>query len=449
MPSERPFLPVEGIPVGSWLAQARRIGTESKTTNIMEKTEESGSKSVRVLPTFEELGLHPDVLKALIEKGYKNPTPIQAEAIPQLIEGRDLIGGSQTGTGKTAAFALPILSRLEGHQKTPRVLILEPTRELAQQVMEQLSLYGKYRPFKSVLVHGGVGYGKQKDALKEGVDIVVATPGRLLDHIGQKTLSLKNIEILILDEADRMLDMGFLPDVRKIVRMCAEERQSLLFSATIPPEIDRLSRAMLKNPVQIKIGGGRKPAETINHTIFPVDDRQKFDLLVALLEKLDYHSVLIFTRTKMGADTIARWLNETNHGPTGVLHSDRKQKERDASLADFKSGKIEILVATDIVARGIDISGVSHVINYDIPLHPEDYVHRIGRTGRAEKSGDAVTILTAGELDFLRAIERFIGKEIPQEKLESFDYNWSPLFEKLGKPKKKKRNRGYVPQSKF
>lgn len=415
----------------------------------MEDSNETGSVNEQPLPTFEELGLHEDVLKALKEKGYETPTPIQAEAIPPLIDGRDLIGGSQTGTGKTAAFSLPILSRLKEHEKSPRVLILEPTRELAQQVIQQIELYGKYRPFKSVLLHGGVGYGKQKEALKNGVDIVVATPGRLLDHIGQKTLSLKKTEILILDEADRMLDMGFLPDVNKIVRMCPKKRQSLLFSATIPPEIDRLSRAMLNDPVQIKIGGGRMPAETIQHTIYPVDDRQKFDLLVALLEKLEYHSVLVFTRTKAGADTIARWLNETDHGPTGVLHSDRKQRERDASLADFKAGKIEILVATDIVARGIDISDVSHVVNYDIPLHPEDYVHRIGRTGRAQKSGDAVTILTAGEMDFLRAIERFIGKEIPQKKLETFNYNWSPLFEKLGKPKKKKRNRGYVPQSKF
>jgi superfamily II DNA/RNA helicase len=415
----------------------------------MEDTDASQPASEQALPAFDELGLHPDVLRALEEKGYKQPTPIQAEAIPPLLEGRDLIGGSQTGTGKTAAFSLPLISRLEGNQKDPRVLIVEPTRELAQQVIEQIEMYGKYRHLKSVLLHGGVGYGKQRDALKSGVDIVVATPGRLLDHMGQKLLSLRKIEVLILDEADRMLDMGFMPDVHKIVKACPKKRQSLLFSATIPPEIERLSRSMLNDPIQIKIGGGRQPAETIEHTIYPVDDRQKFDLLVALLEELKYHSVLIFTRTKMGADTIARWLNETKHGPIGVLHSDRKQKERDASLADFKSGKIEILVATDIVARGIDISGVSHVINYDIPLHCEDYVHRIGRTGRANRSGDAVTLLTAGELEYLRAIERFIGKEIPQKKLESFEYNWSPLFEKLGKPKKKKRNRGYVPQARF
>lgn len=401
------------------------------------------------LPTFSELGLAPAVLKALEEKGYERPTPIQAEAIPALLEGRDLVGGSQTGTGKTAAFSLPILSRLEGTQKQPRVLILEPTRELAQQVMQQLELYGKHLPLRSVLLHGGVGYGRQKEALETGVDIVVATPGRLLDHIGQKTLSLKKIEVLVLDEADRMLDMGFLPDVNRIIRFCPQKRQSLLFSATIPPEIERLSRNMLEDPVQIKIGGGRQPAETIEHSIYPVDDRQKFDLLVALLEELSYHSVLIFTRTKAGADTISRWLNETSHGPIGVLHSDRKQKERDQCLADFKAGKVEILVATDIVARGIDISGVSHVINYDIPLHAEDYVHRIGRTGRANRSGDAVTLLTAGELDFLRGIERFIGKSIPTKKLESFAYNWSPIFAKLGTPKKKKRNRGYIPQSNY
>lgn len=415
----------------------------------MEDNETTDMAFAEALPKFDELGLHPDVLRALDDKGYTRPTPIQAEAIPELLKGRDLIGGSQTGTGKTAAFSLPLISKMEGNKKDPRVLIVEPTRELAQQVIEQLELYGKYRGLKSVLVHGGVGYGRQRDAFKNGVDIVVATPGRLLDHISQKAVSLRHVEVLILDEADRMLDMGFLPDMRKIVRLCPKKRQSLLFSATIPPEIDRLSQSMLKDPVQIKIGGGRKPAETIQHSIYPVDDRQKFDLLVALLERLEYHSVLIFTRTKAGADTIARWLNETNHGPTGVLHSDRKQRERDASLASFKSGKIEILVATDIVARGIDISDVSHVINYDIPLHPEDYVHRIGRTGRAEKSGDAVTIVTAGELEYLRAIERFIEQEIPQVKLDSFDYSWSPLFERLGKPKKKKRNRGYVPQSRF
>lgn len=414
----------------------------------METQTTEGATDVAPL-TFGDLGLHPEVVKAVEEKGYKRPTPIQAEAIPALLAGRDLIGGSQTGTGKTAAFALPILSLLQGTKKNPRALIVEPTRELAQQVMAQLEIYGKNLGLRSLLLHGGVKYGRQREGLERGVDIVVATPGRLLDHIGQNQLTLKEIEILVLDEADRMLDMGFMPDVRRILKYCPKKRQSLLFSATIPPEIERLSNSMLHEPVQISIGGGRKPAETIKHSIYPVDDRQKFDLLTALLADLDYHSVLIFTRTKAGADTIARWLDNTDHGPVGVLHSDRTQRERDAALAAFKEGKSEVLVATDIVARGIDISGVSHVINYDIPLHAEDYVHRIGRTGRAEKSGDAVTLFTAGEETYLRAIERFIGQEIPRSKLEGFDYAWTPLFDKLGAPKKKKRNRGYVPQSQY
>jgi ATP-dependent RNA helicase RhlE len=410
-------------------------------------TEEAGE--VRPLPSFAELGLHADLLRALDDKGYTRPTPIQAEAIPQLLKGRDLIGGSQTGTGKTAAFALPLLSMIQEQRKDPQVLILEPTRELAQQVIEQIELYGKYRPIRSVLLHGGVKYGRQREALHTGVEIVVATPGRLLDHMGQGAVKLNKLSYLVLDEADRMLDMGFMPDVNRILRACSQKRQSLLFSATIPPEIQRLSSRMLNEPVEIKIGGGRQPAETIAHSIYPVDDRQKFDLLVKLLETLDYHSALIFTRTKSGADIISKWLEAAEHGPVGVLHSDRRQSERDAALRSFKEGKMEILVATDIVARGIDISDVSHVINYDIPLHCEDYVHRIGRTGRAEKNGDAVTLLTAGEMDYLKSIERFIGKEIPRKMLEGFDYNWSPLFEKLEKPKKKKRNRGYIPQAKF
>ncbi|NBD38157.1 MAG: DEAD/DEAH box helicase, partial [Verrucomicrobia bacterium] len=383
------MLPGRGHPCGFVVSERPLSGLFTLSSKSMEDPSTDPKEATVPPPSFADLGLHPDVLRALDEKGYEKPTPIQAEAIPPLLQGKDLIGGAQTGTGKTAAFALPLLTRLEDTRQDPRVLIVEPTRELAQQVDEQLELYGKYRPMRHTLLHGGVRYGRQREALKAGVDIVVATPGRLLDHLGQNMISLKKVEVLILDEADRMLDMGFLPDVRRIIRACPKKRQSLLFSATIPPEIDRLSRFMLEDPVQIQIGGGRQPAETIAHSIYPVDDRQKFDLLVAVLEKLEYHSVLIFTRTKNGADIIARWLGETEHGPVGVLHSDRRQKERDESLAAFKKGKIEILVATDIVARGIDISGVSHVINYDIPLHPEDYVHRIGRTGRAEHSGDA------------------------------------------------------------
>jgi ATP-dependent RNA helicase RhlE len=437
--------------VGAGPLARRPEDKQTTTANMQESESEPNMTPQEAVETisFADLGLHPDVVRAVEDKGYTRPTPIQAEAIPPLLLRRDLIGGSQTGTGKTAAFALPMLSLLEERRKDPQVLVLEPTRELAQQVIEQFEAYGKYLPFRSVLLHGGVGYGKQRDALEEGVDIVVATPGRLLDHMGQGKIKLGKLQTLILDEADRMLDMGFMPDVRRILRACPKKRQSLLFSATIPPEIERLSQSMLNDPVQIRIGGGRQPASTIQHTIYPVDDRQKFELLLAVLEHINYHSVLIFTRTKSGADLIARWLDNAGKGPVGILHSDRKQKERDASLADFKSGKSEILVATDIVARGIDISDVSHVINYDIPLHAEDYVHRIGRTGRASKNGDAVTLLTAGEHDYLRAIERFIGQPIPLSKLEGFDYQWTPLFEKLEKPKKKKRNRGYTPQGKF
>lgn len=392
---------------------------------------------------FDQLALGSPLLRALREKGYEKPTPVQAEAIPILLEGRDLVAGSQTGTGKTAAFTLPMFERLREPEQQVRALILEPTRELAQQVMSQVELYGKYTEFRATLLHGGVGYGRQRETLKRGVDIVIATPGRLIDHLGQGTLNLKRVEYLVLDEADRMLDMGFLPDVRKIIDKCPPKRQSLLFSATIPPDIERLASKMLTEPHQILIGGGRQPAATIKHLIYPVDERQKFDLLERLLDQMNYHSVLIFTRTKMGADLIAKWLERTEHGPISVLHSDRSQRERDKALELFKSGKHQIMVATDIVARGIDISGVSHVVNYDIPENPEDYVHRIGRTGRAEREGDAVTLVTAADVDFLRSIERFIGADIPFRMVEEFDYTWSPLFERIAAPKKKKRNRGY------
>lgn len=392
---------------------------------------------------WDDLGLANPVLRAVREAGYERPTPIQAEAIPLLLAGRDVIGGSQTGTGKTAAFMLPILSRLGRHQPQPRVLVLEPTRELAQQVIAQVEKYGKYAGLRAALLHGGVGYGRQRQQLEQGVDIIVATPGRLLDFLGQKAVSLKGVQTLVLDEADRMLDMGFLPDVTKILDRCPKERQSLLFSATIPPEIEHLSQRMLKDPAQVKIGGGRQPAQTISHAIYLVDERQKFDLLTALLQHLDYHSVLVFTRTKARADTIARWLENAGHQKVGILHSDRTQRERDQTLAAFKAEQVEVLVATDIIARGIDISGISHVINYDIPENPEDYVHRIGRTGRAERSGDAVTIVTATDLDFLKAIERFIGRDIERRKLEGFNYQWSPVFEAEKQPKAKKRNRGF------
>ncbi|MFA5257509.1 MAG: DEAD/DEAH box helicase [Opitutales bacterium] len=403
---------------------------------------DTATLEVALTPAFADLGLPEFVLKAVADAGYTIPTPIQTQAIPQLLEGRDLIGGSQTGTGKTAAFALPLIARLHKHGKT-RALILEPTRELAQQVYDAFVQYAKHTNLRLALLYGGVRYGKQRDQIDRVPDIIVATPGRLLDYLGQKVLALNNVETLILDEADRMLDMGFMPDVRRIIGYTPAKRQSLLFSATVPPAIETLSKWMLHDPVTIRIGGGTSAADTITHSIYPVDDRQKFDLLVALLDHINYDSALIFTRTKHGADTIARWLEHRDH-KTSVLHSDRTQKERERAMGDFRSGASRLLVATDIVARGIDISGISHVINYDIPQHPEDYVHRIGRTGRACHDGEAVTLYTAGEQDFLRGIERFIGQKIDRSTLDGFDYTWSPVLDEKQQERPKKRNRSTI-----
>jgi ATP-dependent RNA helicase RhlE len=395
---------------------------------------EAGSENL-----FAQLGLAAPLVAALVKKGYTQPTPIQEQAIPLLLAGKDVIGGSQTGTGKTAAFGLPILQILE-KSKGFRALILEPTRELAQQVDSALRVYAANTNLKFALLYGGVKYGRQREQLDAGPDIVVATPGRLMDHLQQGNLKLDKIEILVLDEADRMLDLGFLPAVRRIIALCPKKRQNLLFSATVPRELEKLAKSMLHEPETLRMGRGNQAAETIKHVIYPVDDRQKFDLLQGILQSLDFKSVLIFCRTRVGADVIARWLSNSGHGTVGVLHSDRSQTERDRALGDFKSGVSSILVATDIVARGIDISGISHVINYDIPQNPEDYVHRIGRTGRANNEGDAVTLVTAGEVDFLRSIERFIGQTIEQVKLEGFAYNWTPTFD-AAKTIRKKRNR--------
>jgi ATP-dependent RNA helicase RhlE len=379
-------------------------------------------------------------LVGVAAKGYTEPTPIQRRAIPLVLGGRDLIAAAHTGTGKTAAFALPVLTLLR--RRGPlRSLILEPTRELAQQVDAALAVYGKGSPLRVALLYGGVGYGRQREALKGGVDIVVATPGRLLDHLEQRTLSLDRLEILILDEADRMLDMGFIPQVRRIIRQCPRKRQSMLFSATLGPEIERVAGWVLRNPVRASVGSGKELAKKIKHAVYPVDDRQKFDLLLAILTRIDYRSVIIFCRTKVGAEMIGRWLEAVEHRAV-ILHSDRSQKERERALQGFKSGKDEILVATDIVSRGIDIADVSHVINYDIPQHAEDYVHRLGRTGRMSKEGDAVTLYTASDREFLQSIENFVGQPIERRKLEGFDYNWSPVLEEK-KPLRKRRNRGF------
>jgi ATP-dependent RNA helicase RhlE len=374
---------------------------------------------------FKTLGLSPEIVRGVQAVGYVDPTPIQLRAIPAVLAGKDVIGSAQTGTGKTAAFALPILTLLKAHGAC-RCLILEPTRELAVQVETSFRDYGRFTDLRTTVIYGGVGYGKQRDDLKRGVDVLVATPGRLLDLMQQGAAHLRDIQVLVLDEVDRMLDMGFLPDVRKIVERCPRQRQSLLFSATIPSEIERLAAWVLREPVAIEIGQRQSPAETVTHAFYPVNSNQKFDLLLALLQRTDFNSVLIFCRTKHGADRIAHRLKIANHS-VAILHSNRSQRERIEALEGFKSGKYEVMVATDIAARGIDVEGISHVINYDVPQHPEDYVHRIGRTGRAQTVGDAYTLVTIEELDHVRAIERFLGKSVPRLKLDGFDYTATPM----------------------
>jgi len=370
-----------------------------------------------------------DGVKAM---GYVEPTPIQIRTIPLILAGRDVIGSAQTGTGKTAAFALPILSHLATHGPGPRVLILEPTRELAAQVETAVRDLARFTNLRAAVVYGGVGYGKQMDALRDGLDILIATPGRLLDHIERGTCKLDKVQYLVLDEADRMLDMGFLPDVRRIVDRCPRDRHTSLFSATIPVQIETLIRWAMRNPETVEIGARRSPADTVKHVIYPVAEDQKSDLLRELLQRANYDSVIIFCRTKHRADRIAGLLKRNNH-PVAVLHSNRTQREREDALKGFRNGRFEVLVATDIAARGLDIADVSHVINYDVPQHPEDYIHRIGRTGRAESTGDAFTLMVAEDAPHVYAIERFIGKKVERVKLENFNYKYTALFEH-GKP---------------
>ncbi len=398
--------------------------------------------------SFNHFGLSPEVVRGTQAMGFVEPTPIQLRAFPIIVGGKDLIGTAQTGTGKTAAFALPMLTLLAKHgvrqsidsqarhgtspsdsqAGLPASLVLEPTRELAAQVETAFRDYGRFTDLRVGLVHGGVGYGKQREELKRGVEILVATPGRLLDLMEQRALTLQSVKILVLDEVDRMLDMGFLPDVRRIVEKIPRERQTLLFSATLPPEIERLAAWVLRDPTLVEIGARRSPAETVTHAVYPVAAEQKFDLLMALLERTNFDSVLIFCRTKQNADRVAHFLKHGQHAVV-VLHSNRTQRERIEALEGFKSGKYEVMVATDIASRGLDIAGVSHVINYDVPEHPEDYVHRIGRTGRAQNVGDAFTLMNGQELPALQAIEHFIGQKIPRLKLENFSYLYTALFE--------------------
>jgi len=378
--------------------------------------------------SFAELGLSEEVLKAIEESGYTNPTPIQEQAIPLVLADRDVIGASQTGTGKTAAFALPVLSKLTPLGR-PQCLVLEPTRELAYQVAESFEHYGKHTDFRVALLHGGVGYGQQVEQLERGADVVVATPGRLIDLFYRGPMRFSDLKTLILDEVDRMLDMGFLPDVRKIVNLCPwDERQTLFFSATMPPAIETFAQWCLKDAAEVEIARRAIPS-TVTHAFYPVAMNQRDDLLLSLLEGTDFNSVMIFTRTRKEADSVASLLKQKGHEKVTAMHSDIKQTDRMKALKGFKEGTYEVLVATDVAARGIDISNVTHVINYRVPENAEDYVHRIGRTGRAEQEGDAFTLLTADELDFATSVERFIDKKIERKKLDGFDYAYTALLD--------------------
>ena len=370
---------------------------------------------------FDELGLSRSALSAVRDAGYEHPTPIQAEAIPLILQGRDVMGLAQTGTGKTAAFTLPIVDRLLDGPRRTRALVLTPTRELCVQVEESVQKYARHAELDAATVYGGVPIEPQQKRLRAGVDIVVATPGRLLDHLERQNVVFDDLEVLVLDEADRMLDMGFAPQINRIVAQIPSYRQTLLFSATMPPEVEALARKYLRKPVVVQVGRRSAAANTVTHAVYPVPRERKSALLARLLkhEKLD--SVLVFTRTKHGADRVVRHLQRDGI-ESAAMHADKTQPQRTRALEDFRSGKVRVLVATDIAQRGLDISGISHVINYDVPQQAEDYVHRIGRTGRAAKEGDAFTFMSPDEIAMVRLIERVIGQPIPRISVPGFDF---------------------------
>ena len=387
--------------------------------------------------TFQELGLNEPILRALADQGYEQPSPIQAKAIPPALTGRDVLGCAQTGTGKTCAFAAPILQQLSGHKaqgRPIRALILTPTRELALQIQESFEAYGKYLPLRSTVIFGGVGQAPQVERLKNGVDILVATPGRLGDLYGQKLIDLSRLEIFVLDEADRMLDMGFIHDVKKILKWLPRRKQTMLFSATMPPEIAELVNSLLHDPVRVAVDPVSSPVEAIQQSVYFVDKNNKTKLLAYLIRELDVKNALVFTRTKHGANKVARDLAKAGI-TAAAIHGNKSQTARQQALADFKAGKIQCLVATDIAARGLDIEELSHVFNYNLPEVPETYVHRIGRTGRAGREGAAVAFCDFGEKPLLRDIEKLMGRTVPV--VEDHPY---PMVV-LEAPKKDKRGR--------
>ena len=371
--------------------------------------------------SFENLGLSPEVLRAVKSKNYAAPTPIQAQAIPVILQGRDVIGCAQTGTGKTAGFTLPILNRLQkGESPLLRALVLVPTRELALQVHDSVKTYGSHLRLRTTLVFGGVGIVPQKEALRRGVDILIATPGRLLDLMRQRCVSFKNLEVLVIDEADRMLDMGFINDIRTVIKSVPPQRQTLLFSATMPEEIRKLANEILKQPEFIEIARQGTPAGGVRQVVYPVDATCKRELLMHLIEKEQMSRVLVFTRTKHRADHLVTHLKRKGKRAE-ALHSNKSQLVRTQTLEAFRKGSVQVLVATNLAARGLDVKEVSHVVNYEIPDVPEDYVHRIGRTARAEATGDAISLVSPGERESLRNIERLIGTKIRQVVIDGFE----------------------------
>jgi ATP-dependent RNA helicase RhlE len=376
--------------------------------------------------SFRILGLDAKILQAVTEAGYTEPTPIQTAAIPPIIAGHDLIGIAQTGTGKTAAFTLPILTKLaanpQGQRRGTRVLVIAPTRELVLQIEENVKAYAKHLPLTVATVFGGVGENAQIRALRAGVDVVIACPGRLLDLMGQRCADFSQLQFLVLDEADRMLDMGFLPSIKRVVQQLPKQRQTLMFSATLSKEIESLTHEFQRAPKVVQIGRRANPAETVTQLVYEIPKHAKTSLLLHLLREPQMNMVLVFSRMKHSADRLARQLEHAGIR-TATLHSNRSQNQRLKALKDFKSGAVRVLVATDIAARGIDVDGISHVVNYDFPMHVEDYVHRIGRTGRAHAVGDAISFVTSEDHKELRALERFIGRGIVRKKAEGFNYS--------------------------
>ena len=376
--------------------------------------------------SFESLGLMAELRRAVSDKGYSEPTPIQKQAIPVILEGRDLMGGAQTGTGKTAGFTLPLLQRLIETQRPLkgrrplRALVLTPTRELAAQVAESVRDYGRFLPLRSTVVFGGVSINPQKMKLIKGVDILIATPGRLLDHVGQRSVNLSNIDILVLDEADRMLDMGFIHDIKKVLALVPKHKQTLLFSATFSDDIKKLANTLLKSPALVEVARQNAAIETVTQVVHPVDKSRKRELLSYLIGSNNWQQVLVFNRTKHGANRLAEQLNKDGIS-SAAIHGNKSQGARTRALADFKAGKVRVLVATDIAARGIDINQLPHVVNFELPNVAEDYVHRIGRTGRAGNEGEAMSLVCVDELKLLKDIEKLIKFNIPKDVIEGYE----------------------------